>query len=307
MKTGMIYIIGAGAIGKALAVFLKLAHKNVILLRGSIDDEPGYNQKLQVELHDKTELEAEIEVGTLSSFPVLEGLVVLTSKSYGNEHLAQALKAKTAHSPIVILQNGLGVEQAFIDHDFPEIYRCVLFVTSQATAPNRIRFKPVSVSRIGIVKGSSTHLNAAIEQLNNPVFPFQAEPDIQTIIWKKAIINSVFNSVCPLLETDNGIFHRDASVLAIAKRVIAECVAVAQAAGIRLSASEVEEGLLLISKSSEGQLISTLQDIRNKRKTEIETLNFAIAGIARRLDKENLVRETKLLGELTKLKSDLCR
>jgi 2-dehydropantoate 2-reductase len=246
-------------------------------------------------------------VGTLSNFPALDGLVVLATKSYGNPSIAQALKAKTAGSPVVILQNGLGVEQAFIDNDFPEIYRCVLFVTSQVTAQNRIRFKPVSVSPIGIVKGNGTRLHAVVEQLDSPVFQFEAVPEIQAIIWKKAIINSVFNSVCPLLETDNGIFHRNASVLNIAKRVIAECVAVAKESGILLNAPEVVESLLLISKSSEGQLISTLQDIRNKRETEIEKLNFAIAGIAKSLDKENMVKETRLLGELTKLKSDLYR
>ncbi len=304
---GRIYIIGSGAIGKALAVCLTLANKDVILLRGSVDDQSRHREKFQVELPDHTELEAEVEVGTLSNFPALDGLVVLTNKSYGNPSIAQALKAKTAGSPVVILQNGLGVEQAFIDNDFPEIYRCVLFVTSQVTAQNRIRFKPVSVSPIGIVKGNGTRLHAVVEQLDSPVFQFEAVPEIQAIIWKKAIINSVFNSVCPLLETDNGIFHRNASVLNIAKRVIAECVAVAKESGILLNAPEVVESLLLISKSSEGQLISTLQDIRNKRETEIEKLNFAIAGIAKSLDKENMVKETRLLGELTKLKSDLYR
>jgi len=74
-----------------------------------------------------------------------------------------------------------------------------------------------------------------------------------------------------------------------------------------LEADEVVERLLLISKSSDGQLISTLQDINNKRPTEIETLNFEIVNIARRLNKENAVAETKLLGELTRLKSELSR
>jgi 2-dehydropantoate 2-reductase len=63
--------------------------------------------------------------------------------------------------------------------------------------------------------------------------------------------------------------------------------------------------ILLVSKSSDGQLISTFQDILNKRQTEIETLNFAIVDIAKKLNKEELGRETKLLGELTRLKSYL--
>ncbi len=303
----MVYIIGSGAIGKALAVSLKLDNKNVIILRGSIDDKSRRNERFRVELDDSTTLEAEVEINTLSNFPALEGIIVLANKSYGNEHLAQILKTKAAHSPIVILQNGLGIEQAFIDTHLPEIYRCVLFVTSQTISEHKLRFKPVSVSPIGIIKGSKAGLNEVVERLNSLAFQFKAEHEIQTVIWKKAIINSVFNSICPLLEVDNGVFCRNAAVLEIAKRVIDECVAIAQASGIILTVNEVVESLLLISKSSDGQLISTLQDMKNKRKTEIETLNFAIADVARKLNKEDLVKETTLLGELTKLKSDIGR
>lgn len=303
-----VYIIGAGAIGKALAVFLSLNNKKVTLLRGSVDDQKSYTEKIRVVTADnKTTLEANIEVSTLSNFPALNGTIVLTNKSYGNTDLAQTLKGKTHDSPIVILQNGLGVEQVFADNNFPEVYRCVLFVTSQAMAGNTISFKPVAISPIGILKGNTATLNNVVEQLSSPHFGFRAESNIQPVIWKKAIINSVFNSVCPLLEMDNGIFHRDAAVLEIAKRVITECVAIAHASDIPLSVDEVVESLLMISKFSDGQLISTLQDINHKRPTEIDTLNFAIVNMARALNLENTVTETKLLGELTKLKSDLSR
>jgi 2-dehydropantoate 2-reductase len=133
------------------------------------------------------------------------------------------------------------------------------------------------------------------------------EKNIQPVIWKKAIINSVFNSICPLLETDNGVFHRDENVLAIARRVMAECIGIAAMEGISLSPDEVEESLLQISRSSDGQLISTYQDILNKRETEIETLNLEIAAIAKKWNKQNDIRETRLLGELTLLKSKLHR
>ena len=305
MNNQTIYIIGTGAIGKALAVFLKLANKNVILLRGSVDNQSSSIEKFQVELSDKTIQEASIEVSTLSHFPKLEGILVLTIKSFGNENLSQALKGKTGKSPLVVLQNGLGVEQSFIDNGFPEIYRCVLFATSQTTSQNTLRFKPVSISQIGLIQGSGADLINIIEQLNNPNFPFKAVADIQTTIWKKAIANSVFNSVCPLLDIDNGVFHRNEMALVIAKRVITECIAIANASGISLSVEEVLESLLMISKASDGQLISTLQDIKNKRETEIETLNFSIVNMARKLNKEAMVTETKLLGELTKLKSQL--
>ena len=279
-----IFIIGAGAIGKALAVALKLSHKNVVLVRGSVDDGSRSVEKIEV-VNDGAKLEAEIEIGTFSRFSALDGIVVLASKSFGNDNLARKLQAKAKNSPLVVLQNGLGVERPFIDRDFPEIYRCVLFVTSQTISANQIRFKPVTISPIGIITGSKANLQLVVDQLNSSFFPFKAETDIQTVIWTKAIINSVYNSICPLLEIDNGIFHREAQALDIAKRVIAECAAIAKENGIDLEADEVVERLLLISQSSDGQLISTLQDINNKRQTEIETLNFEIVSVARKLTK----------------------
>lgn len=40
------------------------------------------------------------------------------------------------------------------------------------------------------------------------------------------------------------------------------------------------QNVLAISKMSDGQKISTYQDILNKRETEIETLNLAVAKAA---------------------------
>jgi 2-dehydropantoate 2-reductase len=264
--------------------------REVILLRGSVDDQPRRTEQMHVELPDGSQLVAGVAVDTLAHFATLDGLIVLTNKSYGNAALAGALGAKANGSPLLLLQNGLGVEQPFLARGFSQLYRGVLFVTSQAIDGNRLRFKPVAVSPVGIVAGSADTLQRVVAQVNGPIFPFRAEPDIGPVIWKKAITNSVFNSVCPLLETDNGVFHREPAALAIARRVITECVAVARASGISLRPEEVEESLLLISTASDGQLISTLQDIRNGRRTEIETLNFELVRIAETLGRGDLVR-----------------
>ena len=300
-----IYIIGSGAIGKTLAVFLKHEGKDVVIIRGSIDDQSHRIEKIEVELNDKTFLDAEIDVSTASNYSNLNGLIVFANKSFGNLHLAKTLKTKINNSPIVIMQNGLDVEQPFIANGYSQIYRCILFATSQPLSGNKLKFKPVSVSPIGVIGGNPENLEPIVQQLNNSHFEFRAEQNILPIVWTKAIVNSVFNSVCPLLETDIGIFHRNEAALQIAKRVIAECVVVAESKGIFLDAGKIIDSLLLISKASDGQLISTFQDIRNKRQTEIETLNFSISRIANEFKKEDVVKETRLLGELTKLKAEL--
>lgn len=88
--------------------------------------------------------------------------------------------------------------------------------------------------------------------------------------------------------------------------MISECIAVANESSIDLTAAEVLQNVIAISKMSDGQKISTYQDILNKRETKIETLNFAVAKLAL-LKGKNLVPVTALLGELTRIKSGLSR
>jgi 2-dehydropantoate 2-reductase len=300
-----IYIIGAGAVGKALAVFLKLQGKNVCIVRGSVDNTPTQIETISIQMDMETTLKADIEVSTLSSHSAFDGILVVTSKSFGNESLAKILKSRAKNTPILLLQNGLGVENPFIQEAFTDLHRCVLFTTCQVVGENLVRFKPVAESLVGQINGHLESLDHITNQLNNPIFKFRTEVKIQYSIWKKAIANCVFNSICPLLDTDNGIFLRNKNVMELAEKVIQECVNIANLSGIEISVNEVIESVKMISKMSDGQLISTLQDINNKRPTEIETLNFAVVAIARSFGKESEVTHTKLLGELTKMKADL--
>jgi 2-dehydropantoate 2-reductase len=300
-----IYIVGAGAIGRSLAVFLRAQGRQVVLIRASEDDGSEENIALQVSLADGTLMSGSVLLSSFSRQTKFEGVVVLANKAFGNERIAEVLEGKINNSSIVVMQNGLNIEESFVKRNFPAVYRCVLFATSQTIGNESVRFKPVSPSPIGSVKGNDSQLPAIIALLDTPQFRFEAVGDIQPLIWKKVIANCVFNSICPLLEIDNGIFHRDETARLLATEVIDECVRIGKAVGVNLDAEEVLQTVLRISKSSDGQLISTLQDIRNNRPTEIDSLNFAISAIATQLNRPDLVTKTKLLGQLTKLKSQI--
>lgn len=300
-----LYIVGNGVIAKALAVALTIHGRKVTILRGSTDEQAVVCENIQVEIGDRI-LTADVTICSISNYDKLDGIILLTNKSFGNQGLADKLKLKAKQSPIVFLQNGLYIENSFVDAGFTELYRCVLLATSQSITKSKVRFRAVASSPVGVVKGSDEVLNSIVEQLNTDIFSFRAEVDIQHVIWKKVISNCVFNSICPLLETDNGIFHRNDSALQIAKTVIHECLAVAKENGIQLTEDEVLQNVLSISKMSDGQKISTYQDILNKRETEIETLNFAIVKAALLTGKIH-VPVTALLGEMTKIKSELSR
>jgi 2-dehydropantoate 2-reductase len=228
---------------------------------------------------------------------------VVTAKSYANKSIALELKDKTVTGPLVVMQNGVGVEKPFLDAKLTPLYRCILYVTGQVASDNVFAFRPIVPSPIGTISGDESGLEECVQALTTEGFPFRAEADIQREIWKKAIINSVFNSICPLLEVDNGIFVRNKAVAELSREVVRECITLTNKLKLTLTEDELMEQILRISKGSDGQLISTLQDIRNGRETEIEFLNLEMARIAASQRPKVPLPRTELLGRMILAKS----
>jgi 2-dehydropantoate 2-reductase len=302
-----VYILGAGAIGMALAAHLKLENREVILVRTSRDDVGKETITISMTTAEDEVIDVQVKMISLEKIEMLDGIIVIAAKSYANELIAEKLLKKETGSPIIVMQNGLGVEQPFLTRDFSEIFRCILFTTSQRFGDHHIRFRPITTSPIGVIKGKEQTLQKIVETLHTPGFPFSAETKIQEIIWQKVILNSVFNSICPLLEVDNGIFYRDDEVTRIALEVIEECISVASAIGVKLDVEQIQQQMFAISRAADGQLISTLQDIRNKRETEMKSLNMEVVRIADEQDPKIQVERTRLLGEMILLKSEISR
>jgi len=305
MQNSSVYILGFGAIGKALAVFLKQQGRQVSVIRGRDRQAVLSSETVTVELPEGKLISQTIRVSGIDHEQNLEGTVVVTSKSFANREVAAQLKEKLKNGPVVVMQNGLGVEKPFLEAGLPSVYRCVLFNTSQLKSDGVVRYRPVKPSAIGLCRGNEEQLHEIVQQLHTPDFQFQVERDIQRVAWKKTLINVVFNSVCPLLDVDNGVFHREPEALALARSLIKSSLLIAERAGVKLSLEEVEEGLLSISRASDGQPISTLQDIRSGRPTEIDSLNFELVRLAQGHPLENEITGIRLLGELVRIKEKI--
>jgi 2-dehydropantoate 2-reductase len=189
-----IFILGSGAIGLPLAVYLTKAGRSVVAVRTSRNDVP--KSRITVTLHDRTNrITTAIETISLSNLTNLDGTLIIATKSYANKAVALQLKDKGATGPLVVMQNGVGVEKPFLDAQFSPICRCILYVTSEARSEYNFIFRPITSSPIGIVEGTEPALRKCVEDLTTDGFPFRWESNIQREIWKKAIINSVFNSI----------------------------------------------------------------------------------------------------------------
>jgi 2-dehydropantoate 2-reductase len=301
-----IHIIGGGAIGCALAVHLSRQGRAVVLVRTTRSDVAKGRVRLVVQSAD-AEATASVDTVSLDRLGHLPGLIVVTAKSYANQALAAKLSERGASTPIVVLQNGLGVEAPFLAGGSADVYRCVLFATSEKQMEDRYTFRSIKPSPIGVIRGDAGTLRRIVRLLDTPGFRFVEDERIQETIWTKAIINAVFNSICPLLDIDNGIFDRSEAATETARAIIDECVAVAASQGMRLAPEPILRQLLTISRTATGQAISTLQDIRRGNPTEIGSLNLEIARIGDEASPPVRAERTRLLGRMVELKATLRR
>ncbi len=300
MKTpDTIYIIGAGAVGKALAVLLSMHGRQVMLVRASTDSSVVTSEDITLNTSAFLLRHRKEDQGVLCELSYITELVVIT-ESHSNRSSRES-EQKQGEFHLVVMQNGLNVEQPFLN--LKNVYRCVLFSTSQVLEDGILSFKAVSPSPIGPVNAPVGDLDDIVNLLHTPEFAFRAEPDINRFAWEKTIINCAFNSICPLLEADNGIFYRNEMALGIATAIISEGVRLAAEYGVVIDEKLIVERLLLISQRSDGQLISTYDDLRHHRPTEIESLNLEVERLGIDIGKGELVKLTGIMGRMILVKS----
>ncbi|HEU0231335.1 MAG TPA: 2-dehydropantoate 2-reductase [Burkholderiaceae bacterium] len=303
---GAIYILGSGAIGLPLAAYLTHAGRHAVAVRTSVDDVPKSTITVSVD-NGSNNISVVVDTISLTRLTRLDGLIVIAAKSHANHGIARMLHEKGATGPIVIMQNGIGVEEPFLDASTSQIYRCVLYATSRASSGHAFAFRPVTSSPVGIARGTDAGLMECVKELSTDEFPLRAEGDIQRETWKKAIINAVFNSICPLLDVDNGVFVRDAATASLARQLVRECLMVTKRLDMDLDERELMDQIAAISDRSSGQPISTLQDIRRGRQTEMQYLNLEIVRVAAAMQPALPLPRIDLLGKLIVAKSLLAQ
>jgi 2-dehydropantoate 2-reductase len=107
-----------------------------------------------------------------------------------------------------------------------------------------------------------------------------ADPD--TDVWKKAIVNAGINPLGALLNVPNGMIVKNEHSLALMRSIIAEAVTAANAHGLRLDASEMQLAAVAICEQTAANECSMLQDVKNKRRTEIESITGEIIAAAKK-------------------------
>lgn len=279
-----VLVIGAGALGSLLGGLLSKEHEVTIIGR---PEQVWVLEKKGLKIHGITE--GEFRPRALTNVPKGEDfdLVILCVKSYNTivtlDPLTDILKNGAT---ILSLQNGLDNEERILqfmnDHDISsEIIGGITCHGVTYKGPGVIKHAGTGDTMIGHFANLSEETRSiamdVAKAFTNVGFEMETTLRIDREIWAKAIINSAINSLTAIVGVRNGKILSNPELLSSAEDLIREGVEIAKAHGKDLTFEEMRERTFDVAKRTSGNRSSMLQDLQRKRRTEVDSINGAIA------------------------------
>ncbi|WP_197508612.1 oxidoreductase [Mycobacterium sp. 1081908.1] len=270
-----IALVGPGAVGTTVAALLHKAGHSVLVCgrtaRDAIELRPDGADPIVVPGPVRT------DPGEIAG-PV--DVVILAVKATQNDDAAGWLgRLCDEHTIVVVLQNGVEQVEQVQPHcpSSPVVPGIVWYgAETQPQGWVRLRTEP----RLVLPSGPSAETVAAL--LRGAGCQVDCDPDFITAAWRKLLVNALAGLMV-LTGRRSGMFHRD-DVAALSRRYVAECLAVARAAGARLPDDVVDELVEMFRKGPQDMGTSMLFDRENHRRLEWDIRNGVIVRKARHHD-----------------------
>jgi len=223
-------------------------------------------------------------------------LLLCVKATHVRDALQSAAPLITKNTLVIGMQNGMAHLDALLN-----TAGIAAAATSSAgatmTAPGRVLFGGAGLTRFGLLAGDipvPEELEEVVGLFTRAGIQAELVDDIYACLWQKLFINVGINALTAIHGHKNGWLLTTNPIKNIMTEAVAEAVAVAKAKKICLPADPLGETFSVCEKTKEN-ISSMLQDIRNKRPSEIEAINGYI------------VREGAELGIPTPVNRELVR
>lgn len=225
-------------------------------------------------------------------------LIIVFVKSGATRLAAESLKGLLQpHTRVMTLQNGLGNAETLAEILGAE--RILAGTTAQGATmlgPGRVRHAGCGDTHIGRFAGAADEITRNVAAiLNGAGLRTIVEEDVQALIWGKLIVNVGINAVTALLGLRNGQVAEIGEVAEVSALAVNEAVLVAAAAGITLPYNDPVQKVLDVARATAQNQSSMLQDIRNRRVTEVEAINGAVVRAGQKWGVPTPVNQTLTL------------
>ncbi|AVE07899.1 putative 2-dehydropantoate 2-reductase [Pseudomonas palleroniana] len=275
-------IIGTGAIGGYYGLMLARAGFDVhFLLRSEYVAVSEHGLHLNSKVHGKLHLTAVQAYARAANMPACDWLLVGT-KSTGNVDLAPTLAQVAApDARIVLLQNGLDVEDSLREHLPPSLHLLggLCYIGVHRSGPGVVEHQALGRVNLGYHSGGAADDEAgrkAIVEEGAALFhkagiESHAMADVHQARWHKLVWNVPYNGLSVLLGTGTTALMADQSSRELIQALMAEVVQGARACGHDIAASYADQ-MFAMTETMDDYLPSMYHDHVHKRPLELAAI-----------------------------------
>ncbi|HIJ89245.1 MAG: 2-dehydropantoate 2-reductase [Desulfobulbaceae bacterium] len=215
-------------------------------------------------------------------------LVLLCVKSPAlRRTLPSLLPLLTEKTLLLAWQNGIGHLPFLLGAQLPcALALAVTSLGAHLLGPGRVRFGGAGATTLGFLgeapREARQALDGAAELLRLAGLEARVDKDILAQIWNKLLVNVGINALTAIYHCENGELLRKPEALGLMRAAVQEAAGVAQAKGIAIAPDPVAR-TIAVCRATASNISSMLQDVRQKRQTEIEAINGAVLEEAGRL------------------------
>lgn len=279
-----IAVIGAGAMGSIYGGHLSL-HNEVFLIDTNQEIVDHINKDgLIIQEHGSDII---CRPAALTSSQGLEpvDLIILFVKSLfsraalnNNRHLIGP------NTYLMTLQNGSGHEDILAE--FVPKNRIIIGTTEDngaVLAPGRVRRGGTGKTNIGMLTEDKDSMLLKLKNvLDCCGFQGYIHQNIQQLIWNKLFTNVSLSAVTGVLQVPIGFIASNDHAWKLTCQLIHEAAAVAHGMGLEADEAKIIEEVRQVSLHSPDGITSICADLRNGRKTEVDTISGSVVRASKK-------------------------
>ncbi len=276
-----VVIVGAGAMGSLFGFFLNAAGKNVWLL----DNHPGLTHHITTHGLALEGISGNhrvfLPITTSPADIEWADLIIIFVKAYDTaQAIADVRPLVKEDSVVLTLQNGIGNVETIV-REVGEDKTCAGTTAHGATVlgPGHVRHAGKGETIIGAIRGEAPdRLERVRAFLKSAGIAVNTTKDVTGLLWSKLLINVGINPLTAITGLRNGDLLYFSESREIMHRAVLEARDVAAKKGIQLVYDNPLQKVESVCEATAENISSMLQDLRSKKRTEIDYINGAVVG-----------------------------
>lgn len=277
-----IAVLGAGAMGTLYGGYL--SKENDVTLVDRSQESVSEIEKNGVRIKEKDgsiknyRLHAAVD---FSSLGVMDLVIVFVKSMYTESVLEKNKSLIGKNTYLMTLQNGGGHEKKLLKYsDEKHVIIGTTQHNSSRLSPGFVSHAGCGITTISLLSGDNKDLENIKRTFSSCSLECVISNDVKRQIWKKLFTNTAASSLTALLQVPLGFIHTDKYANELMRELAKEAVMTASCLSLDFDLDEVVDDIEKILVSSAGGYTSIYCDIKEGRKTEVDSITGYVVETA---------------------------